>query len=47
MANFETFIADGIRIPIRLAFKDIDGITGKYWANPSYKDTGEGQVMEW
>ncbi|MCJ1462656.1 hypothetical protein MMC07_001259 [Pseudocyphellaria aurata] len=39
--------ADGAKIPIRLGFKDIDGITGKYWANPSISDSDEGRVMEW
>lgn len=39
--------ADGIKIPIRLGFKDIGGVTGRYWANPSVSDSGEGRVMEW
>lgn len=38
---------EGSRIPIRLGFKDIGGITGRYWGNPSVSDTREGQVMEW
>lgn len=39
--------ADGAKIPIRLAFGDIDGVTGRYWGNPSIADTGDGKVMEW
>ena len=38
---------DGAKIPIRLGFGDIDGITGRYWGNPSVYDTGDGQVMNW
>lgn len=40
-------LVDGIKIPVRLGFKDIDGITGKFWANPGVSDTGEGRVMNW
>lgn len=40
-------IADGAKIPIRLGFGDIGGVTGRYWGNPSIADTGYGQVMEW
>lgn len=40
-------IADGATIPIRLGFKDIGGVTGKYWSNPSISGRGEGQVMDW
>lgn len=37
---------DGAKIPVRLAFADIGGITGKYWENSSVFSTGEGQVRE-
>lgn len=40
-------LADGAKIPIRLGFGDIGGVTGRYWGNPSIADTGYGQVMEW
>lgn len=39
--------ADGAKIPIRLGFGDIGGVTGRYWGNPSIADSGDGQVMEW
>ncbi|KAI9818853.1 MAG: hypothetical protein M1827_007674 [Pycnora praestabilis] len=39
--------ADGAKIPIHLGFKDIGGVSGRYWANPSISDTGDGQVMTW
>ena len=38
---------DGAKIPLRLAFKDIGGVTGRYWGNPSVHDTDEGRVVEW
>lgn len=38
---------DGAKIPIRLGFKDIGGVTGRYWSNPSVADTGSGQTMDW
>lgn len=38
---------DGAKIPIRLGFGDIGGVTGRYWGNPSVADTGDGQVMDW
>ena len=40
-------LADGAKIPIRLGFGDIGGVTGRYWGNPSIADSGDGQVMEW
>ena len=40
-------LGDGAKIPIRLGFGDIDGVSGRYWGNPSIADSGEGQVMEW
>lgn len=39
--------AEGAKIPIRLGFGNIDGITGKYWSNPGVNDTGDGKVMTW
>ncbi|KAL8958383.1 MAG: hypothetical protein Q9193_004545 [Seirophora villosa] len=39
--------AEGAKIPIRLGFKDIAGVTGRYWGNPSVRDRGEGEVREW
>ena len=38
---------DGAKIPIRLGFKDIGRVTGRYLGNPSVADTGDGQVMDW
>lgn len=40
-------VADGAKIPIRLGFKDIGGVTGRYWGNNSIAGTGEGEVQEW
>lgn len=40
-------VADGAKIPVRLAFGDIGDVTGRYWANPGVSDTGDGQVMDW
>lgn len=37
----------GATIPLRLAFGDIGGVTGKYWANSSIRGKGEGEVQEW
>ena len=39
-------LVEGARIPIRLAFGDIGDVSGKYWANPSVSNRGNGQVME-
>ncbi|MCJ1410277.1 hypothetical protein MMC19_004362 [Ptychographa xylographoides] len=38
---------EGARIPYRLAFKDIDGVTGRYWGNDSISGRGEGKVQTW
>ncbi|KAI9724601.1 MAG: putative secondary metabolism biosynthetic enzyme [Chrysothrix sp. TS-e1954] len=38
---------DGATIPIRLGFGSIDGVTGRYWGNPSISSTGDGQVQAW
>ncbi|KAL8884569.1 MAG: hypothetical protein Q9215_007409 [Flavoplaca cf. flavocitrina] len=39
-------VEDGAKIPIRLGFGDIGGVSGKYWANDSVYDTGEGEVAD-
>ncbi|KAL9583427.1 MAG: hypothetical protein Q9212_002713 [Teloschistes hypoglaucus] len=39
--------ADGAKIPIRLGFMDINGVTGKYWGNASVSDRGDGEVRAW
>jgi carbonyl reductase 1 len=38
---------EGAKIPFRLAFGDIGGVSGKYWANESVRGKGEGEVREW
>jgi len=38
---------EGARIPYRLGFKDIGGVSGRYWGNKSISGKGEGQVMTW
>ncbi|KAK5111627.1 hypothetical protein LTR85_011805 [Meristemomyces frigidus] len=38
---------EGARIPVRLAFEDLGGVTGRYWANDSIRGKGEGEVQEW
>lgn len=38
---------DGAKIPVRVAFGDIGGVTGKYWANSSVRSKEEGEVQEW
>jgi len=38
---------DGATIPLRLAFGEIDGVSGRYWANGSIRGKGEGEVQEW
>jgi len=42
-----SWAVEGAKIPIRLGFKDIDGVTGKYWGNRSISGKGEGQVLRW
>ena len=39
--------AEGAKIPVRLAFDDIQGVSGKYWANASVRSREEGEVQEW
>ncbi len=38
---------EGARIPLRLAFGDVKGVTGKFWANEKIFETGDGEVREW
>ncbi|KAI1374173.1 hypothetical protein F4677DRAFT_427422 [Hypoxylon crocopeplum] len=38
---------EGATIPMRLAFGDIEGVSGRYWANDSVSDKGEGKVQPW
>lgn len=35
----------GATIPLRLAFGDVGGETGKYWANSSIRGKGDGEVQ--
>lgn len=37
----------GTVIPLRLAFGDIGDVSGRYWANESTADTGNGNVRPW
>lgn len=39
--------AEGARIPVRLAFDDIGGSTGDFWANSSVSGKGDGKVRKW
>lgn len=38
---------EGARIPMRLAFEELGGVTGKYWANGSVRSRDAGDVQEW
>jgi carbonyl reductase 1 len=38
---------EGARVPIHLAFDDLEGVTGRYWANDSISGKGDGKVQEW
>ena len=38
---------EGARIPVRLAFGDLRGVSGRYWSNPGIGDTGDGRITEW
>jgi carbonyl reductase 1 len=40
-------VEEGARVPLKLALEDIDGTTGKYWANDSISGTGSGKVQKW
>ncbi|KAF2280132.1 NAD(P)-binding protein [Westerdykella ornata] len=39
--------AEGARIPLKLALGDIGGISGRYWANDSVSEKGDGKVQPW
>ncbi|GHJ89735.1 hypothetical protein NliqN6_6137 [Naganishia liquefaciens] len=39
--------AEGAKIPLKLAFGDIQGVSGAYWANDSISSTDDGKVQEW
>lgn len=38
---------DGATIPLRLAFGDVEGQTGKYWGNDSIRGKEDGKVQPW
>lgn len=38
---------EGAKIPVRLGFGDIGGVSGKYWGNDSVNGRGEGKVQPW
>lgn len=38
---------EGARIPVRLAFDELDGVTGEYWANDSVRSRESGKVQPW
>ncbi|EFR02682.1 carbonyl reductase 1 [Nannizzia gypsea CBS 118893] len=38
---------DGAKIPLRLAFGNIGGVSGRYWANDSVGGSGDGEIQEW
>ena len=38
---------EGARIPMKLAFGELGGVTGRYWGNDSIRDRSEGKVQEW
>ncbi|KAF2165338.1 hypothetical protein M409DRAFT_67203 [Zasmidium cellare ATCC 36951] len=38
---------EGARIPVRLAFDDLNGTTGEYWANDSVRSRESGKVQPW
>jgi hypothetical protein len=40
-------VAEGAKIPLKLAFGDIQGVSGAYWANDSISSTDDGKVQEW
>ncbi|KAF2726032.1 NAD(P)-binding protein [Polychaeton citri CBS 116435] len=40
-------VEDGAKIPVRLAFGDLGGVSGGYWANDSVRSKGEGKLQEW
>lgn len=40
-------IEQGAVIPLRLAFEDLGGVSGRYWANPYTGGTENGEVLPW
>ena len=46
-ANYGSVVEEGARIPLRVGFGDINGLTGKYWANDEIWGKGEGRVQAW
>jgi carbonyl reductase 1 len=44
LAN-KVLLDEGATIPLRLAFGDIDGVSGRYWANDSVAGKGDGRVQ--
>ena len=38
---------EAARIPLKLGFKDIGVVSGKYWGNDSVMGRGEGEVQAW
>jgi len=40
-------VAEGARIPLKLAFGDVRGVSGEYWENPSVAGKGSGQPSDW
>lgn len=38
---------EGALIPVKLAFEDIEGVTGEYWANDSVRSRESGRVQKW
>lgn len=38
---------EGARVPLRLAFGDLGGVSGKYWENESVTSKGEGNPSDW
>ena len=40
-------IEEGAKIPLRLAVGDIGQVSGRYWADDSIADKGNGKVQGW
>ena len=40
-------VEEGAKIPVRLALGDLEGVSGRYWANDSVAENGEGKVQSW
>lgn len=38
---------EGARVPFRVAFGELGGATGRYWANDGVRSREEGKVQEW